>query len=134
LGILHRYELAASITPEAITLRLAKLCANNAILWGKDVPKPKFHVQLDCTQSYVYHGRTTTAKLVAGGVDFMRFFASADDADALQTVSNQAVDVIATLSLNEYNGVVKPQAIIESYEIATRAEQQPDISWEEIFK
>lgn len=127
-------DVAASITPEAITLRLAKLCASNAILWGKDVPKPKFHVRLDCPQSYVYHGRTTTAKLVAGGIDFMRFFASADDADALQAVSNQAVDVIATLSLNEYNGVVKPQAIVESYEVTTRAEQQPDISWEEIFK
>ena len=30
--------------------------------------------------------------------------------------------------------MIKPQAIIESYEVTTRAEQQPDISWEEIFK
>lgn len=127
-------DVAASIAPEAITLRLAKLCANNAILWGKDVPKPKFHVRLDCLQSYIYRGRTTTAKLVAGGVDFMRFFVSNDDADVLQAVSNQAVDVITTLSLNEYNGIVKPQAIIESYEVTTRAEQHPDISWVEIFK
>lgn len=127
-------NVAASLTPYDVTVRLAKLCADNAILWGKDVPKPVFHVRLDCPQAYIYKNRSTTAKLVYGGVDFIKFFATDADVEALQGASSKMVDIIAAIGLNEYNGVTKPQAIIESYEITTRVEPQPDIAWEDIFK
>lgn len=127
-------NVAASLLPDAITIRLAKLCADNAILWGKDIQKPMFHVRLDCSQAYIYKDRSTTAKLVYGGVDFIKFFANDADVEALQGANNKMVDVAVTLGLNEYNGVVKPQAIIESYDIAPRDEPQPDIVWEDIFK
>lgn len=127
-------NVAASLLPDAITTRLAKLCADNAILWGKDIPKPMFHVRLDCPQPYIYKNRSTTAKLVYGGIDFIKFFANGADVEALQCANNKMVDVAVTLSLNEYNGVVKPQAIIESYDIAARDEPKPDIVWEDIFK
>lgn len=127
-------NVAGSVLPDAITIRLAKLCADNAILWGKDVPKPMFHVRLDCPQAYIYKNRSTTAKLVYGGVDFIKFFANDADVEALQKANSKIVDIVATLWLNEYNGVTKPQAVIESYEITTRVEPMPDIAWEDIFK
>ena len=41
-------------------------------------------------------------------------------------------EVVVSLGLNEYNGQIKPQAIIERYEIIDKSKEN-EYDWKEIF-
>lgn len=125
-------DVAAQIEPSHITRNLAQLCVDNAILWGKDVPKPLFHLTLTSPQIYIYRNRSTTVKLVQDGIEFIKFFVSNDDATLFEQASGKSIEVIVSLGLNEYNGQIKPQAIIEDFEIADKVE--PTYDFDDLFK
>ena len=121
-------EVAAQIEPNNITRNLANVCVENNILWGKDVNKPLFHCTLTTPQIYVYRNRSTTVKLIQDGIEFIKFFASNEEASQFESVQGKSIEVVVSLGLNEYNGQIKPQAIIERYEI-----KENEIDWSEYF-
>ena len=123
-------EVAAQIEPNNITRNLANVCVENNILWGKDVNKPLFHCTLTTPQIYVYRNRSTTVKLVQDGIEFIKFFVSNEEASQFESAQGKSIEVIVSLGLNEYNGQIKPQAIIERYEIIEKKENE--IDWEAI--
>ena len=124
-------EVAAQIAPDNITRNLANVCVENNILWGKDVNKPLFHCTLISPQIYVYRNRSTTVKLVQDGIEFIKFFVSNEEASQFESAQGKSIEVVVSLGLNKYNGQIKPQAIIERYEIIDKKENE--IDWSEYF-
>ena len=125
-------DVAAQIEPNNITRNLAQLCVDNAILWSKDVNKPLFHCTLTTPQIYVYRNRSTTVKLIQDGVEFIKFFVSNEEASQFEQANGKSIEVVVSLGLNEYNGQIKPQAVIERYEIVDKKNDEFD--WEAIFQ
>ena len=125
-------EVAAQIEPNNITHNLANVCVENNILWGKDVNKPLFHCTLTTPQIYVYRNRSTTVKLVQDGIEFIKFFVSNEEASQFESSQGKSIEVVVSLGLNEYNGQIKPQAIIERYEIVDK-QKENEIDWSEYF-
>ena len=124
-------EVAAQIEPNNITHNLTNVCVENNILWGKDVNKPLFHCTLTTPQIYVYRNRSTTVKLVQDGIEFIKFFVSNEESSQFESAQGKSIEVVVSLGLNEYNGQIKPQAIIERYEIIDKKENE--IDWSEYF-
>lgn len=124
-------EVAAQIEPNNITRNLANVCVENNILWGKDVNKPLFHCTLASPQIYVYRNRSTTVKLIQDGIEFIKFFVNNEEASQFESAQGKSIEVVVSLGLNEYNGQIKPQAIIERYEIMDKKENE--IDWSEYF-
>ena len=125
-------EVTAQITPNNITRNLANVCVENNILWGKDVNKPLFHCTLTSPQIYVYRNRSTTVKLVQDGIEFIKFFVSNEEASQFESAQEKFIEVVVSLGLNEYNGQIKPQAIIERYEIIDKPKEN-EYDWSEYF-
>ena len=125
-------EVAAQIAPNNITRNLANVCVENNILWGKDVNKPLFHLTLLSPQIYVYRNRSTTVKLIQDGIEFIKFFVSNEEASQFETAQGKSIEVVVSLGLNEYNEQIKPQAIIERYEIIDKPNEN-EIDWSEYF-
>lgn len=125
-------EVAAQIEPNNITRNLANVCVENNILWGKDVNKPLFHCTLTTPQIYVYRNRSTTVKLIQDGIEFIKFFVSNEEASQFESAQGKSIEVVVSLGLNEYNGQIKPQAIIERYEIVDKPKEN-EIDWSEYF-
>ncbi len=125
-------EVAAQIEPNNITRNLANVCVENNILWGKDVNKPLFHCTLTTPQIYVYRNRSTTVKLIQDGIEFIKFFVNNEEASQFESAQGKSIEVVVSLGLNEYNGQIKPQAIIERYEIIDKPKEN-EYDWEAIF-
>ena len=125
-------EVAAQIEPNNITRNLANVCVENNILWGKDVNKPLFHCTLTTPQIYVYRNRSTTVKLIQDGIEFIKFFVNNEEASQFESAQGKSIEVVVSLGLNEYNGQIKPQAIIERYEIVDKPKEN-EIDWSEYF-
>lgn len=125
-------DVAAQIAPNNITHNLANLCVENNILWGQGVPKPLFHLTLSSPQIYIYRNRSTTVKLIQDDVEFIKFFVSNEEASQFESAQGKSVEVVVSLGLNEYNGQIKPQAIIERYEIIDKPKEN-EVDWSEYF-
>ena len=124
-------EVAAQIVPNNITHNLANVCVENNILWGQGVPKPLFYLTLPSPQIYIYRNRSTTVKLIQDDIEFIKFFVSNEEASQFESSQGKSIEVVVSLGLNEYNGQIKPQAIIERYEIIDKEENE--IDWSEYF-
>ena len=124
-------DVAASIKPSQITHVLCQICVDNEGMFGQGCPKPLFHCTLTTPQIYVYRNRSTTVKLVQDGIEFIKFFVGNEEASQFESAQGKSIEVVVSLGLNEYNGQIKPQAIIERYEIVDKKENE--IDWEAIF-
>nr|DAH41307.1 MAG TPA: single-stranded-DNA-specific exonuclease RecJ [Caudoviricetes sp.] len=125
-------EVAAQIKPNNITRNLANVCVENNILWGKDINKPLFHCILTTPQIYVYRNRSITVKLVQDGIEFIKFFVSNEEVSQFESAQGKSIEVVVSLGFNDYNGQIKPQAIIERYEIIDKPKEN-EIDWSEYF-
>lgn len=125
-------EVAAKIEPNNITRNLTNVCVENNILWGKDANKPLFHCILSSPQIYVYRNRSTTVKLIQDGIEFIKFFVNNEEASQFESAQGKYIEVVVSLGLNEYNGQIKPQAIIERYKIIDKPKEN-EIDWSEYF-
>lgn len=125
-------EVAASIKPSQITHALCQICVDNEGMFGQGCPKPLFHCTLTTPQIYVYRNRSTTVKLVQDDIEFIKFFVGNEEASRFESAQGKSIEVVVSLGLNEYNGQIKPQAIIERYEIVDKPKEN-EIDWSEYF-
>lgn len=125
-------EVAVSIKPSQITHALCKICVDNEGMFGQSCSKPLFHCTLTTPQIYIYRNRSTTVKLVQDGIEFIKFFVSNEEASQFESAQGKSIEVVVSLGLNEYNGQIKPQAIIERYEIIDKPKED-EIDWSEYF-
>lgn len=125
-------DVVASIEPSQITHALCQIYVNNEGMFGQGCPRPLFHCTLTTPQIYVYRNRSTTVKLIQDGIEFVKFFVSNEEANQFESAQGKSIEVVVSLGLNEYNGQIKPQAIIERYEIVDKPNEN-EIDWSEYF-
>lgn len=109
------------------------MCQGNKILWGKDVPEPlwyfKFNLRKEDIQ--ILGKNLNTIKFVVDGVEFIKFKANDELITLATSVPSFQLEVICKLSVNEWQGVKTPQAIIEKYEFTNL--QKENLDFEDIF-
>ena len=92
------------------------------VLWGgsegNKVIQPKFYLEFETSPNeiQVFVKKTTTLKIIKDGVSFIKFQCDKNTASLLQQ-ERCKVSMIVTLSVNEWNGVESPQAMIENWEV-----------------
>ena len=137
-------NVTACLNPGDITLPLCHACQDNMMIWSgsesANIPQPKFYISIDVSPSdvSVFKKKTTTVKIVKDGVNFLKFRVAKDVADSLQSGRNK-IEMIATLEVNEWNGVYTPQVDIEEWEITPKEKKEEfidnsEFDWDEVFK
>ena len=128
-------EVAACIEPDDVTISLCSVYQGNAELWGQGLREPSFYINAvitpDCVQ--VFKKRTNTIKITVNGVEFLLFMAKGEQVDSLTFDGKKRVEMIVTLSTNEWNGVVKPQGKIKQIEVSDAKDDKVELDWESIF-
>lgn len=115
-------QVTAILKPSQITLPLCHACSDDMVLWGASegnkIVQPKFYLEFETSQSdiQVFVKKTTTAKITKDNVSFLKFQCDDETAQLLQR-ERCKVAMIIKLSVNEWNGVESPQAIIDTWEI-----------------
>lgn len=115
-------QVTAILKPSQITLPLCHACSDDMVLWGASegnkIVQPKFYLEFETSQSdiQVFVKKTTTVKITKDNVSFLKFQCEDETAQLLQR-ERCKVAMIIKLSVNEWNGVESPQAIIDTWEI-----------------
>lgn len=115
-------QVTAILKPSQITLPLCHACSDDMVLWGASegnkIIQPKFYLEFETSQSdiQVFVKKTTTVKITKDNVSFLKFQCDDETAQLLQR-ERCKVTMIIKLSVNEWNGVESPQAIIDTWEI-----------------
>lgn len=91
-------------------------------LWGKDIDEPLIairNLKLTGNMVQVYEKRTNTVRihLPSSNLDVMLFKATEEECKKLQTDGFIELNIVGKCAINEWQGLVKPQIIIEDYEI-----------------
>ena len=116
------HQVTAILKPSQITLPLCHACSDDMVLWGASegnkIVQPKFYLEFETSQSdiQVFVKKTTTVKITKDNVSFLKFQCDDETAQLLQR-ERCKVAMIIKLSVNEWNGVESPQAIIDTWEI-----------------
>ena len=125
--------VTASIKPKQITLPLCHAVVDNMMLWAKGVEMPAFHVhgKVNKDDIQVFQKKTTTIKIMIDGIAFLFFMAKKDAVAKLMEHNAFDINMVVRLSVNEWNGVESPQAIIDTWEIEKIEED--GFNWEDLF-
>lgn len=126
-------EVACELKPRQITKSLCNQVVSNETMWGQGLPKPKFYIsaKVNANDIQIFKKKTTTVKLTLEGIDFIMFFAKEEDIEELTKYPEYNIEMLVELSLNEWNGVVSPQALICKYEVNEFEFEEED--WEDLF-
>lgn len=94
---------------------------NKLGLWGQGIPEPLvafLNVPLSSV-TLMSPNKEPTLKINANGIAFIKFGSSQEEVDQLQPsgFKTKYVNIIGKSNLNEWNGRVSPQIMIEEYEI-----------------
>ena len=100
---------------------------NDYIYYGVGVEEPKFYINNITLDQYDIMKYPTVLKFNYGGVDYVKFFATnAMYDEMLDKINTNEIGIIGTLSYNTYNGVTRPQVIIDSINYIPKAERSID--------
>lgn len=115
------YEVTLSSTINSIPNSLFELSEQGSYLFGKDIPIPKIHVKftINTKDIYVIGKNKTTIKFKKNDIEFIKFFCSKEYQDKLEIGKNKlmSAEIIGTLDINEWNGQMTNQIIIEEIEL-----------------
>lgn len=132
-------QVTAILKPNQVTLPLCHACSDDMVLWGSSdgnkIVQPKFYLEFETSPSdiQVFVKKTTTVKIIKDGIGFIKFQCDKDTASLLQQ-EHCKVSMIVTLSVNEWNGVESPQAMIENWEVEKIEDNGiNEESWEDLF-
>lgn len=134
-------DVTAKLTPQQINLPLCMNCEEYKDMWGSagsGVVEPTFYVKFTCYQNWVrlFRKKTTTGKISAYGVDFIKFRLSEEQSAEWEKYDKFTFEAIVTLCTNEWNGRYYPQAMIQQYEIAPKSKVKSladDDDWRDLF-
>lgn len=134
-------DVTARLTPQQINLPLCMNCEEYKDMWGSagsGVVEPTFYVKFTCYQNWVrlFRKKTTTGKISAYGVDFIKFRLSEEQSAEWEKYDKFTFEAIVTLCTNEWNGRYYPQAMIQQYEIVPKSKVKSladDDDWRDLF-
>lgn len=134
-------DVTAKLSPQQINLPLCMNCEEYKDMWGSagsGIVEPVFYVKFTCYQNWVrlFRKKTTTGKISAYGVDFIKFRLSEEQAVEWEKYDKFTFEAIVTLCTNEWNGRYYPQAMIQQYEITPKSKVRSlaeDDEWRDLF-
>lgn len=134
-------DVTARLTPQQINLPLCMNCEEYKDMWGSagsGVVEPTFYIKFTCYQNWVrlFRKKTTTGKISAYGVDFIKFRLSEEQSAEWEKYDKFTFEAIVTLCTNEWNGRYYPQAMIQQYEISPKSKVKSladDDDWRDLF-
>lgn len=131
LDVEPEIEVACELKPKNISVRLCKQVEENNLMWGQGLPKPQFYVKarVNSGNVQVFKKKTITIKLTIDGISFIMFFAKEEDVEAFTKLPEYEIELIVEVGTNEWNNIVSPQALIQSYEIRPVEEE----NWKDLF-
>ena len=111
------YEWEPSALDPHVVLDIA-----NLDIWGQQMPQAKVAVRdIALTQSNVQllglAKGNPTIKIQVGEIECMLFHASKELYERFTRLGNQTLTVVGTCSVNTWNGVAKPQILVDDYEL-----------------
>lgn len=128
------YNAVGEISPNDINVNLCNLCSEENWRWGSGngniiiVPRFYFNLNLESGDICILGKKEDTLKFTVDGVDFLKFRLNQDEVGYLKSIGKCNFQLIGTLNVNEYNGTITPQVLIEHYEIV-----ESEDSWEDLF-
>jgi len=128
--------ITAILTPQKATVKLAKLCTSYSHLWGHGLDAPMFYItgSFHGSNVNVYRKKTNTIKFNINGMDFLMFRATDEEADLFNSNKLMDIEMVVSLSINEWRGEISVQGIIEEYEIHKhKSEIQSQEDWKKLF-
>nr|DAH10610.1 MAG TPA: single-stranded-DNA-specific exonuclease RecJ [Caudoviricetes sp.] len=134
-------DVTAKLSPQQINLPLCMNCEEYKDMWGSagsGVVEPVFYVKFTCYQNWVrlFRKKTTTGKISAYGVDFIKFRLSEEQSAEWEKYDKFTFEAIVTLCTNEWNGRYYPQAMIQQYEIMPKSKVRSladNDDWRDLF-
>lgn len=134
-------DVTAKLSPQQINLPLCMNCEEYKDMWGSagsGVVEPVFYVKFTCYQNWVrlFRKKTTTGKISAYGVDFIKFRLSEEQCAEWEKYDKFTFEAIVTLCTNEWNGRYYPQAMIQQYEITPKSKVRSladNDDWRDLF-
>lgn len=88
-------------------------------LWGQENPQPVLYIKdinLTVDDIKVVGKNSDTLKFTKFGVTYIKFFAK-EDIKEFKKYGSMQVNIIGKASINEWNGQISPQILIDNYEV-----------------
>ena len=98
--------------------------------YGVGCPEPQFYIDnIELKQNDIIK-YPTVMKFNFGGIDYVKFFATQNMYDELSSkCRNHMIGIVGKLGYNTYNGITRPQVVIDSIDYKPKQER----SFEDIF-
>ena len=130
LNICVEQVVASTLNPSNIPTWLFGVTEQYARCWGTGVKAPQFYIpRIRISSKDIRElGNGTTLKFKYKDVEYVKFFASHNDKEALAIGKNKplTIDLIGSLGVNEYRGNATLQVKIDKFEILEER-------WEDIW-
>jgi single-stranded-DNA-specific exonuclease len=130
LNICVEQVVASTLNPSNIPTWLFGVTEQYARCWGTGVKAPQFYIpRIRISSKDIRElGNGTTLKFKYKDVEYVKFFASHNDKEALAIGKNKPliIDLIGSLGVNEYRGNTTLQVKIDKFEILEER-------WEDIW-
>lgn len=121
LNICVEQVVASTLNPSNIPTWLFGVTEQYARCWGTGVKAPQFYIpRIRISSKDIRElGNGTTLKFKYKDVEYVKFFASHNDKEALAIGKNKplTIDLIGSLGVNEYRGNATLQVKIDKFEI-----------------
>lgn len=97
-------------------------------LWGYKVEEPMVafkDIELNNDEVFINGAKKTTLKFTYKGIEFIKFKSSEEEWEAIVNQGERLViDVVGKCGVNEYQGKITPQVIIDDYEVVGTKKKQ----------
>lgn len=109
------YNVDYIFNDKTLNKNIVNMIGNLHYIWGNKLDEPLFAMEnliIDSNDVYINEGKTTI-KFIYKDIEFIKF---KTNEELYENITNNKINkfvVIGKFSLNEYNGVCKPQIIIE---------------------
>lgn len=130
----EEYKVIGSYKPSQIPSKLFDLFKDYNELWANELPEPLIHVRLEINgKDWVEMGNGSTIKIVEEDITFIKFFAAKSYKESIGVGQNKQyqVDILGTCNLNEWNGNITKQIVIDKIE--TKEIEMQNITWQDLF-
>lgn len=113
------YEVDFAIPANQLNENIIKQITDMRDVWGNTVGEPLLVIKdVSVNTSDIDNGqKKNVLKFTYKGIDFIRFKATEEEYGELMKGENVTLDLVVKCSVNEYNGVVKQQLVIEDYNV-----------------
>jgi single-stranded-DNA-specific exonuclease len=115
-------------TPKQLKGKFIKDISKHQDIWGYQAEEPLIVVEgIQVSTSEIYlNGKTSkTIKFVYNKIEYIKFFSNEEEWEEMRSKGERIeINVVGKCSVNEYQGKITPQIVIEDYEVTKSLEKE----------